>query len=65
MHWKHKATIQNVIGGLPANLGNRSERGSERFERGHFEEATRLFDELVRSESLAEFLTLKAYELLD
>jgi len=43
----------------------RGERGNERFERGHFEEATRLFDDLVRSESLAEFLTLKAYELLD
>jgi len=43
----------------------RSERGNERFERGHFAEATRLFDGLVRDESLAEFLTLKAYELLD
>jgi len=43
----------------------RGERGNERFERGHFAEATRLFDELVRNETLAEFLTLKAYELLD
>jgi malate synthase len=43
----------------------RRERGDERFERGHFPAATRLFDELVASESLEEFLTLKAYQRLD
>jgi malate synthase len=43
----------------------RSERGPERFAKGHFAAATRLFDELAASENLAEFLTLKAYELLD
>jgi len=43
----------------------RQERGDARFERGHFHEATRLFDELVASDSLEDFLTLKAYELLD
>jgi len=43
----------------------RRERGEERFEGGHFAEATRLFDELVTSEKLEEFLTLKAYERLD
>jgi malate synthase len=43
----------------------RRERGQERFERGHFPEATRLFDELVASETLAEFLTLKAYERIE
>ncbi len=43
----------------------RRERGAARFEGGHFPEATRLFDELVASEELEEFLTLKAYELLD
>ncbi|MDB6064134.1 MAG: malate synthase [Pedosphaera sp.] len=42
----------------------RKERGNERFENGHFPEATRLFDELVANETLEEFLTLKAYELL-
>lgn len=42
----------------------RSERGKERYDRGHFAEATRLFDELVANETLEEFLTLKAYELL-
>ncbi len=43
----------------------RTERGTERFEKGYFEQATRLFDELVANEQLEEFLTLKAYELLD
>ena len=42
----------------------RSDRGEQRFEQGHFEQATRLFDELVASEELEEFLTLKAYEVL-
>jgi malate synthase len=43
----------------------RSERGEARFASGYFSEATRLFDELVANERLEEFLTLKAYELLD
>jgi malate synthase len=43
----------------------RRERGAKRFEEGHFDEATQLFDDLVTSKTLEEFLTLKAYELLD
>src|SRR5882724_5534415 len=43
----------------------RQERGEQRFQQGHFPEATRVFDELVASENLPEFLTLKAYELLE
>ena len=43
----------------------RGERGDERFERGQFPAASRLFEELVASESLEEFLTLKAYQHLD
>jgi malate synthase len=43
----------------------RQERGAERFTNGHFPQATQLFDELVANETLDEFLTLKAYELLD
>jgi len=43
----------------------RQERGEARFDGGHFQEATRLFDELVASETLEEFLTLKAYESLE
>ncbi len=42
----------------------RLERGAERFDRGQFPEATRLFRELVKAEELEEFLTLKAYDLL-
>ena len=41
------------------------ERGKERFEQGHFQHATRLFNDLVASETIEEFLTLKAYELLN
>jgi malate synthase len=43
----------------------RIERGPDRFESGHFPEATRLFDDLIANNTLEEFLTLKAYELLD
>ena len=42
----------------------RQERGQERFEHGHFPTATRLFEELTTSDTLDDFLTLKAYELL-
>ena len=41
------------------------ERGTARFNNGKFKEATALFDELIASETLDEFLTLKAYEKLD
>jgi len=43
----------------------RQERGDARLNEGKFAEASRLFDELVASEKLEEFLTLKAYELLE
>jgi len=42
----------------------RKERGDARFNEGKFDDATRLFDELVGGETLEEFLTLKAYDLL-
>jgi malate synthase len=42
----------------------RAERGEERFTQGLFPEAAQVFEELVMSETLDEFLTLKAYELL-
>jgi malate synthase len=38
--------------------------GDERFTRGRFEEAKKLFRELVLSDDFESFLTLKAYELL-
>jgi len=37
----------------------------KRFEGGHFPQATKLFDQLIASDTLEEFLTLKAYELLN
>jgi malate synthase len=43
----------------------RREHGEARFATGHFGEASALFAHLVASEQLDEFLTLKAYELLD
>ncbi len=43
----------------------RMERGEKRFNNGRFGRAAGLFDELVASEKLEEFLTIKAYELLD
>ena len=41
------------------------ERGEDRFEGGHFPLAARLFDQLVASDGLEQFFTLKAYPLLD
>jgi malate synthase len=43
----------------------RAERGEARFQGGHFAQAAKLFDELTASEGLDEFLTLKAYDLLE
>ncbi|HWX23292.1 MAG TPA: malate synthase A [Candidatus Binatia bacterium] len=43
----------------------RHERGQLRFQEGHFDQATRIFEELVGSEQLEEFLTLKAYAMLE
>lgn len=43
----------------------RRERGDRRFHQGHFPTAAKLFDELTASDTLEEFLTLKAYELLE
>jgi malate synthase len=38
--------------------------GGAAFDAGHYETAARLFDEIVASDSLDEFLTLRAYEYL-
>ena len=42
-----------------------NERGQQRFANGHFPQAAQLFEEFSANESLADFLTLKAYEQLD
>jgi malate synthase len=41
------------------------ERGEARFNNGHFPPAAKLFEDFVANETLEDFLTLKAYELLD
>jgi len=42
----------------------RGEVGDARFESGHFQRAMQLFDEMIRAEEFAEFLTLPAYQYL-
>jgi malate synthase len=39
--------------------------GDERYSKGNYEKAARLFDEIISNEELEEFLTLKAYDYLD
>jgi malate synthase len=43
----------------------KTERGEARFNNGHFPAAAKLFEDFVANETLEDFLTLKAYELLD
>jgi len=43
----------------------RREVGAARFDRGHFPEARKLFEEVATSDQLQDFLTLPAYEVLD
>ena len=43
----------------------KGERGQERFKSGRFAEAVQVFDDLIASETLEEFLTLKAYDILE
>jgi malate synthase len=51
---------------LPVELSRiEKEIGSARFKGGHFEQASKLFTEMSKSEKFADFLTLPAYELLD
>jgi malate synthase len=61
-----KITVELVRQCIQEELARiRGERGAERFESGRFAEAAQLFDELVTSDTLDDFLTLKAYELLE
>ena len=51
---------------LKEELGNiKTLLGEDRYNSGRFEEATEIFDYLVRTEDFVEFLTLKAYDYLD
>jgi malate synthase len=42
----------------------RDEVGAARFDRGHFPEARRLFEQVATSDNLEEFLTIPAYDVL-
>ena len=55
--------VQNLVGEELERI--RAERGEARFTTGHFPRARALFEELVEAETLPEFLTLRAYQLLD
>jgi malate synthase len=51
---------------LPQELARvEKEIGAARFKAGHFAVATRMFTEMSKSLTFAEFLTLPAYEMLD
>jgi malate synthase len=43
----------------------RQEIGDDRFEGGHFEKARDLFDQMIRSPQMVEFLTIPAYDEID
>jgi malate synthase len=71
---RHEARTQDGVpvtaDGVRQGIANelekmRSEFGAERFAAGGFEQADRLFGELVTGEEFAEFLTQPAYEYLD
>ena len=61
-----RITADLVRGMIPEELARIRELiGAERFDGGHFELASRLFEKLATDDELAEFLTLAAYEHLD
>ena len=55
--------VRDFISGELARI--RQERGDQRFENGHFTQAARLFVELIEPADVPEFLTLKAYDLIE
>ncbi len=55
--------VRQTIAEQLANF--RSRLGVERFERGHFQMAGRLFEQMMTSPDFAEFLTLVAYDHID
>ncbi len=61
-----QVTAELVRALIPEELGKiRSTIGDERFEHGHFELASRLFERLATQDELEEFLTTVAYDHLD
>ena len=58
-----RALVQHCVGEEYERV--RREVGAARFERGHFPEARKLFEEVATSDQLVDFLTLPAYEVLE
>ena len=57
-----KALVQQCVGEEYDRV--RREVGAAQFDRGHFPEARKLFEDVATSDELQEFLTLPAYEVL-
>jgi malate synthase len=63
---QRKVTLKLYDELLPQELARvEKEVGTPRFKAGHFSEATKLFTDMSKSASFAEFLTLPAYEVLE
>jgi len=70
---KHRATLDDGSAVTRELVGKRideeyarvrGEVGAARFDRGHFPEARRIFEQVATAENLAEFLTIPAYDVL-
>jgi malate synthase len=60
-----KVTKQLVAVMIPEELGKIRELLGPSFAEGRYDEASRLFSQLVEADTFVEFLTLPAYELID
>jgi malate synthase len=61
-----RLSVDQVVLAIPRVLENLSKQvGADRFERGHFLEAARLFEQMTRSAEFPEFLTTVAYDCID
>ena len=60
-----KVTKELVAQMIPQELAKVRELLGPAFAEGRYEEASRLFSDLVESDTFVEFLTLPAYELID
>ncbi len=59
-------TVEVVQAALREQMGKlRNALGAERFDGGRFQDAAKIFDDLLRAPEFPEFLTLSAYEYID